>query len=50
VIERLIKVNPLERMSTLEMNEPFWEWFMGEGKGGYVGEGTVPTNLTTHSN
>lgn len=27
VIERLVRVNPLERMSTLEMNESFWEWF-----------------------
>lgn len=44
VIERLVRVNPLERMSTAEMNESFWEWFAGEGQ---CAENTFLTNNTT---
>lgn len=44
MIERLVRVNPLERMSTAEMNESFWEWFVGEGQ---CTENTFLTNNTT---
>jgi serine/threonine protein kinase len=51
VIERLIRVNPLERMSTLNMNESFWEWFMSDSNPAPLAEPTTAaTNLTTYSN
>jgi hypothetical protein len=30
VISRLIKVDPLKRMKTEEMDESFWEWYFSD--------------------
>jgi hypothetical protein len=46
-----MRVNPLERMSTLNMNESFWEWFMSDSNPAPNPEPTTAaTNLTTYSN
>lgn len=46
MIERLIRVDPSERMTTDEMNESFWEWFTGEGTKVSMVETTYVTNTT----
>ena len=47
VIERLIRVDPMERMPATEMRESFWEWLMGEKP---CNTEVLTTNLTTNIN
>ena len=47
VIQRLVRVNPLERLSTAQMDAEFWEWFIEE-EGEHLPKPSHPTTHTTN--